>query len=526
MRPGEIIVDKYRVDSVIATGGMGTVFAATHLALGQRIAIKVLLPEAATQPEIIERFLREARATALLNNPHVIRIFDFGQVNGLPFIVMEFLNGHDLATELRLRGKLPVERVADYVLQACVGLAEAHARGIVHRDLKPGNLFLSHTIDGRVEVKVLDFGISKVLSDSATELELTKTSSVLGSAPFMSPEQIRCSKHVDTRSDIWSLGVILYRLVSGQHPFTGANRSAVVAQIVADPVRPLRELEPTVPAGFNRLVLRCLDKDPAGRPQSILEFARKLIEFAPGAAQCLESIEGISIAPPPERPTSSELSGKVRALAPAPALASSEGTRASVAEPSSAEYSSLASSALRVATTHPAGASVVWVVAASMGLLVTGATLWSMLRAVEPTTIVAPGAPPVLASDGALSGSSALLLISSGATSTVPDSTIELVPTPGVWSVNEPLESPPDQAAGTPSATASAAERSLAVGTPAARSAKAAQERVLPPSAPRATTAVLSSSKRTESRLRPPVTKDVTSPVLNNRGPSIWKKTK
>lgn len=161
MRPGDIVADKYRVDSVIAKGGMGTVYAATHVTLRQRVAIKELLPGAVIVRGASERFLREAQMAALLTSRHVLRILDFGQIDGLPFIVMELLNGHDLASELRRCKKLSVERATDYVLQACVGVAEAHARGIIHRDLKPGNLFLSHSVDGAVEIKVLDFGISK-----------------------------------------------------------------------------------------------------------------------------------------------------------------------------------------------------------------------------------------------------------------------------------------------------------------------------------------------------------------------------
>ncbi len=335
MRPGDIVADKYRVDSVIAKGGMGTVYAATHVTLRQRVAIKELLPGAVIVRGASERFLREAQMAALLTSRHVLRILDFGQIDGLPFIVMELLNGHDLASELRRCKKLSVERATDYVLQACVGVAEAHARGIIHRDLKPGNLFLSHSVDGAVEIKVLDFGISKILSNADAQVDLTKTSNVLGSPRYMSPEQVRSSKHVDQRSDIWALGVILYQLVSGKRPFEGPTESAVLAQIVADPPPPLHTLEPTIPAAFERLVLNCLEKNPERRPGCILALARGLMEFAPDATRYLESIEHIS-SPPAAGPSAfGDRSGKARpatwqAATPSPAAAAPDKPRSTL----------------------------------------------------------------------------------------------------------------------------------------------------------------------------------------------------
>jgi serine/threonine protein kinase len=277
---GAVLAGKFRVDRVIGQGGMGVVVGATHLHLQQPVALKFLLPDLVHSPQIVERFVREARASAQLRGEHVCRVSDVGAFdNGAPYIVMELLEGKDLASLLEASGRLPVGMAADYVLQACVGVAEAHALGIVHRDLKPANLFLTRRPDGAPLIKVLDFGIAKARSDR--NFSLTQTSAVLGSPGYMSPEQLRSTRDVDVRSDIWSLGVVLYELVSGRPPFTGESITELALHIAMDPTPPL--VGP-MPHGFDQLVHRCLEKDPAQRYPDLANLAHALAAYGgPGA---------------------------------------------------------------------------------------------------------------------------------------------------------------------------------------------------------------------------------------------------
>ncbi|HEV7557208.1 MAG TPA: serine/threonine-protein kinase, partial [Kofleriaceae bacterium] len=216
---GTLVAGKYRIDRILGRGGMGIVASAAHVHLHNKVALKFLEPSFVADAKVVERFVREARAVAGLRGEHVCRVTDVGALdNGTPFIVMELLEGTDLARLLKT-GPVPVQRACSYVLQACVGVAEAHALDIVHRDLKPANLFLTHRPDGTPLVKVLDFGIAKAPTTNGDDFSLTQTAGVLGSPGYMSPEQLRSSHDVDRRTDIWSLGVILYELVSGHPPF-------------------------------------------------------------------------------------------------------------------------------------------------------------------------------------------------------------------------------------------------------------------------------------------------------------------
>jgi serine/threonine-protein kinase len=284
-QPGDVIADKYLVESVVASGGMGTVLAAKHLQLGQSIAIKVVRADESKREEAIARFLREGRAAASLESDHVVRIHDLGTLeHGTVFMVMELLRGQDLAHHLGDHGALPIEEAAEYVLQACDAIAEAHSRGIVHRDLKPSNLYLTHRSDGQPLIKVLDFGISKSVrqgDDPAFQANLTSTRSVMGSPAYMSPEQVRDAKKVDHRTDIWSLGVILYELLAGQPAFEGDTLPGVCAAIAADAPRPLRAARPDVPPELEAIVVRCLEKDPNRRFQTVRELVEALAAFAP-----------------------------------------------------------------------------------------------------------------------------------------------------------------------------------------------------------------------------------------------------
>ncbi|WP_437631372.1 protein kinase domain-containing protein [Sorangium sp. So ce854] len=293
--PGDVLAGKYRIERVLGAGGMGVVLAAWHLVLERRVAVKFLLPEAAALPDASARFLREARAAAALDGQHIARVIDVGTLDsGAAYMVLEHLTGDDLGQVLQTRGPLPLAEAADYLLQACEAIAEAHARGIIHRDLKPKNLFLTRRPDGTPLLKVLDFGLSKFIAtgDSVKEASLTATGLIMGSIHYMSPEQIRSLKYADVRTDIWALGVILYRMLTGRHPFEGDSITAVTAAIMMDTPTSLLTLRPDLPPAVGALVSRCLAKDPAVRVQSVTEIARVLAPFGSHRARLsFESID-------------------------------------------------------------------------------------------------------------------------------------------------------------------------------------------------------------------------------------------
>ena len=280
--PGDVLAGKYRVERVLGVGGMGVVVAATHLQLEQLVALKFLLPSALLKPSAVGRFEREARAAVRLRSEHVARVIDVGTMeDGAPYIVMEYLEGRDLGARVDEDGPLSVPEAVDYLLQTCEAVAEAHALGIIHRDLKPQNLFLTSRVDGKPLVKVLDFGISKV-TQGADELSLTKTTDVVGSPNYMSPEQLRAARLADARSDIWALGAILYELLSGKVPFEAETLTQLCAMVISDPPRPLKDLRPDLPLDLIATIERCLDKDPARRFQNVGELADALEPFAVG----------------------------------------------------------------------------------------------------------------------------------------------------------------------------------------------------------------------------------------------------
>jgi eukaryotic-like serine/threonine-protein kinase len=278
---GDVINGKYVVDAVIGVGGMGVVVSARHAELGQQVALKFLLPQALGIPGAVERFIREARSAVQLQSQHVARVYDVGRVEGgTPFLVMELLHGCDLGTLVKNNGPLRVGDVAEYVIQACEAVAEAHALGIVHRDLKPANLFLTRRVNGAPLVKVLDFGISKVTNLQPTDPSLTKTSDVVGSPYYMAPEQVRSARDVDARTDIWALGVILYELLAGEVPFLATNVPQLCAMVLETEPAPLIQVRPDIPESLNQIVLTCLAKLPEQRFASVQDLVRALAPFA------------------------------------------------------------------------------------------------------------------------------------------------------------------------------------------------------------------------------------------------------
>jgi serine/threonine-protein kinase len=335
--PGTLVAGKYRVDGVLGSGGMGVVLSATHVQLRERVAIKVLRASRSRHPGAVERFMREARAASRIRGEHVVRVFDVGLLDDeTPYLAMEYLDGLDLSAHVEARGALPVAQAVDYVLQACEALAEAHARGIVHRDLKPANLFLTRRPDGSECVKVLDFGVSKtserlggvphaeeeetrseprlaslVAADTlegtpppgdspahreirARPHELTRSGTAIGSPRYMAPEQMASPRDVDARADVWSLGAVLFELVTGRAAFGADSVEGVVHDVMASRHASVRESVPGAPAALDAVVRRCLSVDRGDRFQSMASLARALAPLAsPGGRESAERVARI-----------------------------------------------------------------------------------------------------------------------------------------------------------------------------------------------------------------------------------------
>ncbi|HZO16158.1 MAG TPA: serine/threonine-protein kinase [Polyangiaceae bacterium] len=285
---GELLAGRWRVERALGSGSMGVVLAARDVESGRRVAIKLLMGEGARSPKRVARFMREARAAAALTSEHVARVLHTGKLaSGAAFLVMEYLEGENLR-ELLAKRPLPLATCIDYLLQAAEAIAEAHQRGIVHRDIKPANLFITRRRDGSACIKVLDFGLSKITSDSAA---ITHTSALLGSPLYMAPEQLSSAKHVDYRADVWSLGVVLFEMLSLETPFFGETLYEVVAGTLYGKPRRLRDVMIDVPPGLDEVLAHCLAKDRRCRIQTVAELADALVPFGgPGAAASAETI--------------------------------------------------------------------------------------------------------------------------------------------------------------------------------------------------------------------------------------------
>jgi serine/threonine-protein kinase len=398
-RPGTLVGGRYEVLRVLGVGGMGVVVAARHTGQGSEVALKMLQPSAARDGESVGRFLREGRAASVLRSPHAVRLLDFGETeDGAPFLAMELLRGQDLSSYLEARGPMPLGEAARLLLQACHALEEAHGRGIVHRDLKPSNLFLVEQEGQPPLLKVLDFGISKFMGADEMHASLTGTQTTLGTPLYMSPEQVRNAKRVDTRTDVWSLGVLLQELLTGRPPFEATSFSGLCAAIIADPPAPIREAWPEVPPEIEDLLARCLEKDPSRRLASVAEFSAILAPHA-----------GVQIAPAPR--TSSRISlGPEDATVAAPAETLPPTDRAPANSPAASSLRSGGSQAVSLAgvassprpSRTPSGTLRRLYPLAALLLLPLGAfALWSRFSPVNPlpaasgvASISSGGEPP------------------------------------------------------------------------------------------------------------------------------------
>jgi serine/threonine-protein kinase len=376
---GAVLAGKYRVERLLGQGGMGVVVEARHTQLDDRVALKFLLPEYSANPDAAARFLREARAAVKIKSPHVARVSDVGTLeNGAPYMVMEYLEGADASRVLEAGQVLPLAEAIDYIVQACDALADAHAQGIIHRDIKPANLFVTRHADGTPFVKVLDFGISKVLGEAGGVDNLTRTTATMGSALYMSPEQIRQSKSVDRRTDIYALGITLYELLAGKQPFVAESFAALCVEVATGTPALLLEARPDLPPDFGQALARAYARDPDARYQTVAELVVALAPWAPPRAQPI--IERIARA-----------GGLIAAHGVPPGRGSITDVRGAVAAQTTATGSSAGSTHMNSAITGaviPRKSSVVPIVAVLGGIVAfaalgVGALVFAKGRAVH-----------------------------------------------------------------------------------------------------------------------------------------------
>jgi serine/threonine-protein kinase len=297
---GRTIAGKYRVEALLGKGGMGLVLLARHVRLDEHVAIKVLLPAMLEVQGMTSRFLREAKAASKIKSPHVARVTDVDVLpDGTPYMIMEYLDGMSLAALRRQRGRLEIGEAVGHVIEACDAIAEAHSLGIVHRDLKPANLFIAKGRDGTEATKVLDFGISKI--EAPGEQDTTKTGQMMGSPKYMAPEQMLSMHDVDGRSDIWSLGAILYDLLVGRTPFVAETTPQLCSLVLHAKPTPPRALRADLPELLETIILRCLEKDRARRFANVAELVAALTPFAPAGMRL----------PPPRTLTTSGIHSRV-----------------------------------------------------------------------------------------------------------------------------------------------------------------------------------------------------------------------
>ncbi|MEN9577215.1 MAG: hypothetical protein RJA70_224 [Pseudomonadota bacterium] len=301
VKEGDVLDGKYRVEKILGAGGMGVVVSAQHTVLNNRVALKFLLPSVARSDQTAARFLREAQAAVKIKSPHVARVIDVGTMadSGSPYMVMEYLEGRDLGEVLELQGSLEMELACLYTLQACEALAAAHSCGIVHRDIKPANLFLTMGGDGSPVLKVLDFGISKNTVDMGIS-NLTQTQISMGSPLYMSPEQMRSARDVDARTDVWSLGVVLFELLTGQLPFMADTMPQLCALVLEERAPLVTQLRSDLPAALAEVIARCLEKKRDDRFGDVAQLAAALAQVVPewgqpSADRCSRILAGAGV---------------------------------------------------------------------------------------------------------------------------------------------------------------------------------------------------------------------------------------
>jgi serine/threonine protein kinase/ketosteroid isomerase-like protein len=275
-----MITDKYRLDRLLGRGGMGAVYAGTHVDLDRPVAIKLLLPDFTADLEALERFRREARAAARLNHPNVADTYDYGSLpEGGAYIVMELIDGMTLREHMDAAGQLPFDEAIQIARQVTSGVEAAHRNDITHRDLKPSNIILTRDHDGHMLAKVVDFSVAKLKEGTTSGAALTATGSLIGTPRYMAPEQCADNK-TDARSDIYSLGVILYEMLAGRAPFEGPTTTAIAIKHIQTPPPPVEEFRPETPVALRKLIEESLAKAPSERPQTAQEFAARLDEAA------------------------------------------------------------------------------------------------------------------------------------------------------------------------------------------------------------------------------------------------------
>jgi eukaryotic-like serine/threonine-protein kinase len=278
----KIIDGKYQIQSLLGLGGMGAVFRARHTFINNDVAIKLINPQLSNQPEIAERFLREARAAALIDHPNSVKVTDFGRTDDMLYLVMEYIPGYSLANLIRKKKRLSPATVGNIMMQIAAAIDDAHSRKIIHRDLKPDNIMIK--VDrGRHMVKVFDFGIAKMMVDQNDNNAITRAGTIVGTLNYMSPEQCRGDNFIDSRSDIYSLGVVAFEMLTGRLPFTAPNPTGVAVKHIVDPPPAPSKVHPELPISIDEVILKCLQKDPNARYRTATEFATCLAEAASNA---------------------------------------------------------------------------------------------------------------------------------------------------------------------------------------------------------------------------------------------------
>jgi serine/threonine protein kinase len=325
--PGDLLANKLRIVRRLGAGGMGVVYEAVQVHLGRRVAVKVIRADESRSPEAQKRFMREARAQALLPTEHIGQVLDVDSLpDGNLYTVMEYLDGRDLKRELKKRGPLPLDEAAAYLIQACEGAAAAHAAGIVHRDLKPQNLFLTN-LGGKRKIKVLDFGIAKFLQ--GLRQDLTGSDRMVGTPTHLSPEQV-AGGEIDGRADVWSLGIVLFELLTGETPFRRDTALGTIAAIANEPTPPLTRFRPEAPSELAAVIEKCLAKRPDERFQTAAELADALAPFAASFSgvvpPALQSPRGSSMPAAPNTPDPDSLPVIVPPAPPLPVITSKTAT--------------------------------------------------------------------------------------------------------------------------------------------------------------------------------------------------------